>query len=101
MANEFKRDICFTFFEGYLKSADKIAEQFGKDVAYEYLTGIARYALYQEEPYDDRIYAMTSHLFYSIDKRQKRREEWFNRDCDSMEEVILKYNMKYPEIIKR
>ena len=40
---EFKRSICFTFFESYLESADKIAEAENKEFAYDYLTGIIRY----------------------------------------------------------
>ena len=100
MAKEFKRNVCFMFFESYLKSADKIEEQFGTEIAYEYLTGIVRYALYQEKPYNEMIEAMIAPLFGSIDAKQKKRELGFYREHADMEEVIARYNEKYPEIYK-
>ena len=41
---EFDRSRCFMFFESYLESAEKFQKQFGTEIAFNYLTGIARYA---------------------------------------------------------
>lgn len=97
----FKRSVCFMFFENYLKGADRISDQFGIEVGYKYLTGIIRYALYQEKSDDDTINALLAPLIDTIDEKQEKRKQYFNREHANMEEVIIRYNQKYPDIIKK
>lgn len=80
--NKFDRSVCFTFFKNYLDQAEAIKNQLGAEKGYNFLTGIAKYGLFQEESEDETTKAMVDSLRYGIDssqaKRQRTFEGWWN-----------------------
>lgn len=100
-SKEFFRNVCFTFFESYLEGAEKMAEAQGKEFAFDYLTGIIRYALYEEESEDFMINAMVSALKNTIDANQSKRATGFTGENKEQTEAILKYYQEHPEASER
>lgn len=99
--SEFQRNKCFTFFESYLTGADKIKEEFGVEIGYEYLTSIIRYGLYQEKSKNSKVNAMVEALTNTIDAGQEKRENGFNRENMEMTEAILKYKKEHPNATQK
>lgn len=78
-AEKFDRAICFTFFKNYLDQAEAIKDRLGAETGYNFLTGIAKYGLFQEESEDETAKAMVDSLKYGIDSSQAKRQRSFER----------------------
>lgn len=98
---EFERNVCFTFFESYLEGAEKMAVVQGKEFAFDYLTAIIRYALYEEESDDPVINAIVSALKNTIDANQSKRATGFSGENMEQTEAILKYYEEHPNASER
>lgn len=97
----FNRSVCFTFFESYLEGAEKYKEVFNVEIAYGYLCGLIRYALYKEEAEDPMINALVSPLKNTIDANQDKRSNGFGRENKEMTEAIIRYKDEHPEATQR
>lgn len=99
---EFDRNICFTFFEDYRKTAKEIEEDFGKEAVAEYYNSIIDYALYEIEP---ELKGTIKYLWHTtkttIDKSIDRRASGFAREDIEMTERILKYKKDNPNATQR
>lgn len=98
---EFDRSVCFMFFESYLESAEKFQKQFGTEVAFNYLTGLAKYALYQEESEDALINALVSGLKNTIDSGQEKRSKGFSKEDFEQTKLVAEYHRDHPEASQR
>lgn len=98
---EFERNRCFMFFESYLESAEKYEKLFGTDVAFKYLCGIARYALYQEESSDPVTNGLVSALKNTIDSGQEKREKGFAGENFKQTKMVAEYYRDHPEASQR
>ena len=102
---EFKRNMCFTFFESYLEQGKMIKEQMGDKECSDYFIGLAEYALYGEEPNSSMAKMLVSGLKNSIDACQDKRERAFNgkHNGENMEqtEAIIKYYEENPNATQR
>jgi hypothetical protein len=98
---EFDRSKCFMFFESYLESAEKYRTQFGTEVAFNYLVGIAKYALYQEESEDGMTNALVSALKNTIDSGQEKRSKGFAGENFDMTKLVAEYMRDHPDASQR
>ncbi len=98
---EFDRSKCFMFFESYLESAEKYRTQFGTEVAFNYLVGIAKYALYQEESEDGMTNALVSALKNTIDSGQEKRSKGFAGENFDMTKLVAEYIRDHPDASQR
>lgn len=98
---EFERNRCFMFFESYLESAEKFQKQFGTEVAFDYLVGVAKYALYQEESEDDLVNALISGLKNTIDAGQDKRAQGFNKEDFVQTKLVAEYHRDHPTASQR
>lgn len=98
---EFDRSRCFMFFESYLESAEKYETLFGTEVAFKYLCGLARYALYQEESKDPVTNGLVSALKNTIDAGQEKRSRGFNKEDFEQTKVIAEYYRDHPNASQR
>lgn len=98
---EFNRNICFTFFEDYRKTAKEIEEDFGKEAVADYYNAIIDYALYGVEP---ELKGAIKYIWHttkaSIDKSIERRSGGFRENTEQTERV-LKYKEENPEATQR
>lgn len=98
---EFERNRCFMFFESYLESAEKYEALFGTEVAFKYLCGIARYALYQEESDEPITNGLVSALKNTIDAGQDKREKGFNGENFEQTKMVAEYYRDHPNASQR
>ena len=98
---EFERNRCFMFFESYLESAEKYEALFGTEVAFKYLCGIARYALYQEESEDPVTNGLVSALKNTIDAGQEKRSKGFNGENFEQTKLVAEYYRDHPTASQR
>lgn len=98
---EFERNRCFMFFESYLESAEKYQTLFGTDVAFNYLIGLAKYALYQEESEDDMTNGLVSALKNTIDSGQEKRSKAFSGENFDQTKVVAEYYRDHPRASQR
>ena len=98
---EFERNRCFMFFESYLESAEKYKILFGTEVAFNYLCGLARYALYQEESEDPITNGLVSALKNAIDSGQDKRAKGFHGENFEQTKVVAEYYRDHPNASQR
>lgn len=98
----FKRNICFTFFEDYRLSAKEIEADFGKEVVADYYNAIIDYALYGNEPELKGVLKYTWHTTKStIDRSIERRANGFSRENTVQTDVVKKYKEEHPNATQR
>ena len=102
MGNEFKRNICFSFFEDYRLAAKEIENDFGKEPVADYYNAIIDYALYGKEP------NLTGVIKYvwpttktTIDKSIERRAVGFGKSNEDKTNAILMYLEQHPGASQR
>lgn len=102
MENEFKRNICFSFFEDYRLVAKEIENDFGKEPVADYYNAIIDYALYEKEP------NLTGVIKYvwpttktTIDKSIERRAIGFGKSNEDKTNAILMYLEQHPDATQR
>lgn len=99
---EFRRNMCFTFFEDYRKTAKELEEDFGKGAVADYYNAIIDYALYEEEPELKGFMKYVWHTTKStIDRSVERRSNGFNGENTEQTEAVLKYIEEHPEASER
>lgn len=101
MSKEFKRNVCFTFFESYLEQAKAIMTQMGVEKAYGYLIAVIEYGLYQKESEDPVANMLMCGLKNTIDANQQKRAQGFTRENADQTEIILEYKKTHPEATQR
>lgn len=98
---EFNRNICFTFFEDYRKTAKEIEEDFGKEAVADFYNAIIDYALYEIEPELKGVLKYTWHTIKTtIDKNVEKRSSGFRENTEQTEK-ILKYKEENPKATQR
>lgn len=98
---QFRRNVCFSFFESYLKQGLLIKEQLGDKICSEYFIGLAEYALYKVTPADPQINMLITGLKDTIDAGQSKREKAFRGEDIELTRKILSYIEEYPEASER
>lgn len=98
---EFNRNVCFTFFEDYRKTAKELEEDFGKEIVADYYNTIIDYALYGIEP---ELKGAIKYIWHttkaSINKSIERRSGGFRENIEQTEKV-LKYKEENPKATQR
>ncbi len=98
---EFNRNVCFTFFEDYRKTAKEIEEDFGKEAVADFYNAIIDYALYEIEPELKGVLKYTWHTIKTtIDKNVEKRSSGFRENTEQTEK-ILKYKEENPKATQR
>lgn len=99
---EFSRNICFTFFEDYKKTADELEKDFGKELVADYYNAIINYALYNIEP---ELKSALKYVWHTtkttIDKSIERRSNSFSKENTEQTEKIMKYKEEHPDATQR
>lgn len=99
---EFKRNVCFSFFEDYRLTAKELEKDFDKSVVADYYNAIIDYALYGIEP---ELQGALKYVWHTtkttIDKSIERREKGFRRENIEQTEAILKYKTENPDATQR
>lgn len=98
---EFERNRCFMFFESYLESAEKYQTLFGTEVAFNYLIGLIKYALYQEESEDAMTNGLVSALKNTIDSGQEKRAKSFSGENFEQTKVVAEYYRDHTKASQR
>lgn len=98
---EFKRNVCFSFFESYLEQAIAIKNTMNIETAYEYLIAVIEYGLYKKEPENPLTNMLMCGLKNTIDANQERRAQGFNRENTNQTDAILKYVELHPDATQR
>lgn len=98
---EFKRNVCFVFFESYLEQGKKLKKLWGAEKAYEYFVALIEYGLYKKETDDPEIDMIVSGLKNTIDANQEKRAKGFEREDTEQTKTILEYKNKHPEASQR
>lgn len=101
MSNNYKRNICFTFFESYLQQGELIKEQFGDKKCAEYFISLIRYALYEEKPIDPLINIFITGLMNTIDANQEKRKRGFDKEDTELTQNIIEYKNSNPDSTQR
>ena len=99
---EFSRNICFTFFEDYKKTADELEKDFGKELVADYYNAIINYALYNIEP---ELKGTLKYVWHTtkttIEKSIERRSNSFSKENTEQTNKILKYKEENPNATQR
>lgn len=99
---EFSRNICFTFFEDFRKTAKEIETDFGKESVADYYNAIIDYALYANEP---ELKGVIKYIWHttkaSIDKSIERRSNGFTKEDTEKTEKVLNYKKENPTATQR
>ena len=99
---EFKRSVCFTFFEDYRLTAKEIEKDFGKEAAADYYNAIIDYALYDVEP---ELKGALKYVWpttkQTIDRSINRRASGFSRENTDQTEKIMRYKEEHPDATQR
>lgn len=101
MSNNYKRNVCFTFFESYLQQGELIKEQFGDEKCAEYFISLIRYALYEETPVDPIIRIFITGLMNTIDANQEKRKRGFDKEDTELTQNIIDYKNQNPDSTQR
>lgn len=101
MSNNYKRNVCFTFFESYLQQGELIKEQFGDEKCAEYFISLIRYALYEETPDDPIIRIFITGLMNTIDANQEKRKRGFVKEDTELTQNIIDYKNQNPDSTQR
>ena len=101
MNTEFKREVCFSFFESYLEQGKMIQEQFGDEDCAGYFIGLAEYALYQKTPENPRTNLFITGLKNAIDAGQNKRAKAFNGEDTELTDKVLNYIKEHPKATER
>ena len=101
MRKEFKRNVCFTFFESYLEQGEQIRNIFGDEKCADYFIALIKYALYEEESTDAIISAFISGLKNTIDANQAKREQAYNKEDVVLTSKILEHKTNNPDATQR
>jgi len=98
---EFKRNVCFSFFESYLEQAKKVKKNMWEKQAYDYLEALIEYALYSKESDDPTTQMLVCGLKNTIDANQAKRARGFTKENKEQTEAIKKYKEEHPEATQR
>ena len=99
---EFRRNVCFSFFEDYRLTAKELEKDFDKSMVADYYNAIIDYALYEEEP---KLSGALKYIWYTtkttIDKSVERRSNGFSRENVEQTDAVLKFKEENPGATQR
>ena len=99
---EFKRNICFSFFEDYRLTAKEIEEDFGKAAVADFYNAIIDYALYEQEPIlKGAVKYVWPTIKTTIDKSIEKRSCGFGKTDVDKTNAVLKYLEEHPNASQR
>lgn len=95
----FDERVFFTFYWDYYLTAEKIAEDEGKEAAVKYTDAIAEYALYGKEP--ELPPSLKNHWKTTKTKIDSRRKRSLSGEDEEMSNKVLQYAKKNPGASQR